>query len=128
MYKEYSSERSDGELVGMSGIYLEKSDPDSAWLGWIGVRPQFRRHRYGTRILNDFLDICRQYEFKFARLYTNENNVAARRFYEFNGFVGEKYTGDAPECVKTGGDIWIYSKSLREGFDCPPWNNRHLDF
>ena len=128
IYTDSSPEHPLGFSVGMSGIYLEDADPDSAWLGWLGVLPEYRREHYGTRIMNEFLNECRERGFKFARLYTNENNIVARAFYEANGFIGEKYNGEVPECVKTGGDVWIYSKSLCPAVPCIPWGDRHLDF
>ena len=117
-----------GSFIGMSGIYTEAIDPDSAWLGWIGVLPEYRRERFATRMLNAFAEECRQRGFKYARIYTNEGNIPARECYKFNGFMEEKYNGPTPDCVLTGGPIYIYSKSLYPQYECPPWADRHLDF
>ena len=117
-----------GEFIGISGIYVEKADPKSAWLGWLGVVPEHRRERFGTRMLNAFADECRDRGFRFARLYTNENNTAAREFYKFNGFKEEKFVGEAPDYVLNGGPVWIYSRSLYPYEECPDWGDRHLDF
>lgn len=117
-----------GETIGMSGIYIEHADPESAWLGWLGVLPEYRRERFATRMLNDFAEECRKCGRKYARIYTNENNIPARECYKFNGYVEEKFNGPTPEYVLTGGPIYIYSKSLYPGVECPPWNDRHLDF
>lgn len=40
-----------GKFIGMSGIYEEEADPESAWLG---VLPEYRREWFGTRMLNAF--------------------------------------------------------------------------
>lgn len=117
-----------GKFIGMSGIYLEASDPDSAWLGWLGVLPEYRRERFATRMLNDFAQECRKCGRKYARIYTNENNLPARACYRSNGFTEEKYNGPTPEYVLTGGPIWIYSRSLYPENKLPLWNDRHLDF
>ena len=112
-----------GFPVGISGIYTENAEPESAWLGWFGVLPEYRRQRYGTRIMNFFLRQCRDFGFKYARLYTGAENIIGQKFYEFNGFTGEPihidYT-DEPEY------LIIYSKTLCDE-PVPPWNNRHLD-
>ena len=117
-----------GFPIGLSGIYTEESDPDSAWLGWLGVISKYRRERFGTRILNDFLREARDRGFKFARLYTNDGNVAAKALYEFNGFTKETLNFDPPDYVKVGGEVIIYSKSLIEGQELVPWNSRPLVF
>ena len=128
LWKLSTFDNPDGEFIGMSGIYTEAIDPESAWLGWIGVMPSYRRERVATRMLNSFCQECRERGFKYARLYTNENNIPAREFYKFNGFTEEKYNGPTPDCVLTGGPIYIYSKSLYPQYECPPWADRHLDF
>ena len=117
-----------GMPIGMSGIYTEESDPESAWIGWLGVLPKFRRERFGTRMLNDFQQEARERGFKFARLYTNEGNLAARALYEFCGYTMERLSFDPPDYVKTGGDVIIYSRSLIEGQELVLWNNRPLAF
>ena len=33
----------DGTCVGIIGIYSYPEDPKSAWLGWFGIRKEFRR-------------------------------------------------------------------------------------
>ncbi len=117
-----------GRPIGLSGIYTEESDPDSAWLGWLGVIPQYRRERFGTRMLNDFQQEARDRGFKFARLYTNEGNEAAKALYEFNGFTKETLSYDPPDYVKVGGEVIIYSRSLVEGQPLVPWDSRPLVF
>lgn len=128
LWKFSTHDNPEGEFIGMSGIYTETIDPESAWLGWIGVIPSYRRMRVATRMINSFCQECRERGFKYARLYTNENNIPAREFYKFNGFTEEKYNGPTPDCVLTGGPIYIYSKSLYPQYECPPWNDRKLDF
>lgn len=117
-----------GKFIGMSGIYTEASDPESAWLGWIGVLPEYRRERFATRMLNAFAEECRSLGFKYARIYTNENNIPARECYKFNGYTEEKYNGPTPDYVLTGGPIYLYSKSLYPETELVLWNDRHLDF
>lgn len=128
LWKFTTFDNPEGEFIGMSGIYTEAIDPESAWLGWLGVMPSYRRLRVATRMLNSFCRECREHGFKYARIYTNENNISARECYKFNGFTEEKYNGPAPDCVLTGGPIYIYSKALYLNEECPPWNDRKLDF
>ena len=104
--------------VGISGIYKEPAEQESAWLGWFGVLPKYRRMGYGTDIINVFLEMLRILGYKYARLYTGADNTVGRKFYEHNGFTGEPYKSDKE-------DLIIYSKSLCDE-PVPLWGNRRL--
>lgn len=118
-----------GKNIGLSGIYVEDADPESAWLGWLGVLPEYRRERFGTRMLNAFQQEARDAGFKYARIYTNEGNTAARELYKFAGYTEERLDYDPPEYVLTGGPVVIYSMSLdKEKWPLVPWASRPLVF
>lgn len=112
--------------VGLSGIYTEKADPTSAWLGWFGVIEEFRRMRIGTRIFNRFLERAANGGFSHARLYTTADNTAARKFYSYMGMTEEEYNGYTPDYV--GGKAIIYSKVLGKDSVYVPWGDRALEF
>ena len=114
-----------GFPVGIRGLYTEKADPESAFLGWFGVLEQFRRQRYGTRILNFFEEDAKANGYKYARIYTGETNEVARRFYEFAGYTCETLDYDTTDYA--GEQVVIYSKTLCDD-PVPPWNNRKLEF
>lgn len=117
------------KYIGLSGIYEEEADPESAWLGWLGVLPEYRRERFGTRMLNAFQQEARQVGYKYARIYVNEGNVAARGLYESAGYTMERLDYKAPDYVLTDGDIVIYSMSLdKEKWPLVPWASRPLEF
>ena len=48
---EYYLIYEDGACAGIIGLYCYPEDPDSAWLGWFGIREGFRRKRLGSRAL-----------------------------------------------------------------------------
>jgi ribosomal protein S18 acetylase RimI-like enzyme len=110
--------------VGLSGLYVENADKESAWLGWFGVLPKYRRMGYATEMIRHFEESARAEGFKHARLYTNTDNTAARAFYEKNGYKAEEFHGNVPDFII--GDIILYSKPLEGEF--VPWNDRYLDF
>ena len=118
-----------GKFIGMSGIYEEEADPESAWLGWLGVLPEYRRERFGTRMLNAFQQEARDAGYKYARIYTNEGNKAARALYEFAGYTMETLDYKTPDYVLTDGPVVIYSMSLdKEKWPLRPWASRPLMF
>jgi RimJ/RimL family protein N-acetyltransferase len=41
--------RAKSQIVGISGAYRQPGmPPHVCWLGWFGIRPQFRRHGFGS--------------------------------------------------------------------------------
>ena len=112
--------------VGMSGLYVEDADPSSAWLGWFGVVPEYRRMGIGDTIIKWHEHLIDRSIFTHSRLYTNADNEPAIRFHKKHGYKGEEYKGEIPREVSELGRILIFSKPLRGELE--PWGDRHLDF
>lgn len=73
------------EVVGVCGVYADRED--ECWLGWFGVRPQYRQRGYATMMLNLQLEIMKNYGYKVCRLYTDEViNKNAFALYLKSGF------------------------------------------
>ena len=124
---EYWLVEEEGEFVGISGIYSLPVDPDSAWLGWFGILPKFRRMGLGSRVIRAFEDVARERGFLYARLYTGRyDNEVAKAFYRANGYQEEFY--DCPE--DPGGlvePLSIFLKALNESSCVPPWGNKSMN-
>lgn len=112
--------------VGITGIYCCESDSDSAWLGWFGIREGFRRNNLGTMALQFFEEMALAKGYKFARLYTDENNNdVALSFYKSNGYIGESYHNNQdPACAKN--KVIIFSKSLTSD-PVILWDNKNIN-
>ena len=108
--------------MGVIGLYRY---PESAWLGWFGIRAGFRRRRLGSEALKLFEEMAVCEGYRFARLYTDaENNDTAIAFYTANGYTGEVYQNpDDPACLKL--KTLIFSKPLGGGAPAL-WNNRSI--
>ena len=122
---EYYLVYNESQLVGFVGLYYEKVDLESAWLGWFGVKEEFRRQHYGTRIIKFFEDLAKEKGYKYVRLYTDKNNNdVAIKFYEKCGYFAEKYENkDDQKSLET--EVLIFSKSLSNN-ECPKWNNKTI--
>lgn len=117
----------EGEYVGISGIYSLSVDPESAWLGWFGILPQFRRMGLGSRVIRAFEDVARERGFLYVRLYTGRNdNEVAKAFYRANGYREEFY--DCPEDPgRLVEPLSVFSKSLYEEQPVPLWGNKSMN-
>ena len=122
---EYFLLYEDGTCIGVIGIYSYPEDQNSAWLGWFGIREEFRRKKLGTTALKAFEEMASARGYLFARLYTDAvNNEVAIAFYQANGYVSESYQNPLdPACMKY--KTVIFSKSLTPS-PLEFWNNRSI--
>jgi ribosomal protein S18 acetylase RimI-like enzyme len=111
-------------FVGVSGIYLEPSDNESAWLAWFGILPEFRRRGYASEALRLFEEAAIARGFSYVRLYTDADNLTARQFYEKHGYTGELYRCEE-DPVSFQFDLCVYSKPL-PGHPAKAWGQRNL--
>lgn len=74
------------EIVGVSGIYSDNAK--ECWLGWFGIRQEYRNKGYATAMLDLQLEIMKNYGYKICRLYTSEViNKEAVQLYIKKGFI-----------------------------------------
>ena len=108
------------DCAGIIGLYCIPEDPDSAWLGWFGIREGFRRRHLGSAALKRFEDMAVSREYRFARLYTD----AAIAFYHANGYICEPYLNlEDPACLQY--KTLIFSKPLADE-PLVFWNGRNI--
>lgn len=122
---EYYLIYEDGVCAGVIGLYRYPEDPDSAWLGWFGIREGFRRKRLGSGALKRFEEMAAERGYRFARLYTDAvDNDASIAFYKANGYLSEPYLNPQdPACMQY--PTLIFSKTLTADA-LPPWNSRSI--
>jgi RimJ/RimL family protein N-acetyltransferase len=122
---EYYLIRNEGACIGVIGIYQYPDDPDSAWLGWFGIRDAYRRKHFGSAALKKFEQMAVEKGYHFARLYTDAlDNDAAIAFYQANGYISEPYDNQQdPACMKY--KILIFTKPLAHN-ELVLWNSRTI--
>ena len=122
---EYYIVKQNENCIGITGIYYYPEYPDSAWLGWFGIRESYRQKHYGTTVLGMFEGIAYERGFKYARLYTDKfDNDIAISFYESNSYVSEDYINEEdPASLQY--PILIFSKSLTNQ-PLSLWNNKSI--
>ncbi|MCZ7538884.1 MAG: GNAT family N-acetyltransferase [Anaerolineae bacterium] len=74
----------DHHIVGTGMLGLRQ---DEAWIGGMGVVPEWRRRGIGLRMMEHLLEQARLQRAREVRLEVIEANEAARRLYEHLGFV-----------------------------------------
>jgi ribosomal protein S18 acetylase RimI-like enzyme len=75
------------EIVGVSGLYRQSGMPSNiCWLGWFGIRPQFRRRGLGRSAIIALYDFARKLTCKELWVYTGCSDGIAIVFYKNLGF------------------------------------------
>ena len=59
-------------IVGISGVYSYKDDHDNAWLGFFGIKEEYRNKKYGKKTLLLSEEYAKKLNFKFMRLLTDK--------------------------------------------------------
>lgn len=77
---------SNGILVGYS-IILPSAERHTAVITSLAVRPDFKRTKIGTRLLEDAISIAEMIEAPSITLQVAVNNIAAQALYSKFGFV-----------------------------------------
>ena len=89
--------RAGSEIVGVSGLYRQPGMPSHVcWLGWFAIRPQFRRHGFGSAAIQLLVTHARTIAFKELWVYTDSEDGIARMFYLSLGF---EVLGRARDCA-----------------------------
>ncbi len=103
-------------IVGVSGVYADNND--ECWLGWFGIRPEYRRNGYASTILDLQLQMMKDYGYKVCRLYTDKViNKHAVDLYIKKGFQADYVYKD---------NIITMSKSLDNGVVVDKWSGEPL--
>ena len=91
-----------------------------AYLMTLGVREGFRRHKLGTRALEQILKLlAKRTRAEYAALHVKSANRAAVNFYVSNGWTCDPVDGHLPQHYYIDGAHWDafrYTKPLRNPF------------
>jgi RimJ/RimL family protein N-acetyltransferase len=75
------------EIVGVSGLYRQQGmSSNICWLGWFAIRPQFRRHGFGSAAIIVLSNFVRNLTCKELWVYTGATDNIAIKFYTRLGF------------------------------------------
>lgn len=96
----------EGEIVGFLIGFLSQSYSNEAYIHFIGVHPDYRRHNIGKKLYNEFFNKVKQNGCKIVRCVTSPVNKVSIA-YHTKGFVIEK------------GDKTINGVSVNTDYDGP---------
>ena len=75
----------DNKIVGVSGLYYDYEDPkDVMWMDYFAVAPDLQKHGFGTKMLENLVNICKKKKVRILCVFTDNDN--ALKFYKNHGF------------------------------------------
>lgn len=112
------------KLIGITGVDVFREYPETIWLDWFAILPQYRKKGYGKKVLLDTIQYCKSLNrYDVFRVETTYyENRPALFLYDKVMQLKENYTIEDTETVKN--NTIIYSYSLNGKLDL--WNNRYL--
>lgn len=111
-------------LIGITGVDVFREYPDTIWLDWFTILEKYRKKGYGTKVLLDTINYCKQLK-KYDAFRVEVTYYKKRpAIYLYNKImqVKEEYTVEDTKSNKT--NTLIYSYSLNGKLKL--WNNRYL--
>ena len=102
----------DGELAGFLVGFMSPSNPDGAYIHFVGVNPRLRGNGLARRLYETFFDRAKAEGRRVVRAVTASHNSASIAFHTAMGFtVTDPITGyDGPSDVKV-----LFQRELAEG-------------
>ncbi|KAB2383674.1 GNAT family N-acetyltransferase [Actinomadura montaniterrae] len=95
----YLAERPDGSLGAFLIGFLSQSDPEVAYIHFVGVDPALHGQGIATALYQGFFDQVRSHGRRHVHCVTSPGNTASQAFHRRLGFdilSGEQGTGDTP--------------------------------
>ena len=90
----FVADREDGTLAGFLIGFLSQTDPETAYVHFIGVAPAERGSGLGRELYECFFDAARRNRRSVVRCVTSPQNTASLAFHEAMGFEQEGTTDD----------------------------------
>ncbi|MDN5929535.1 MAG: GNAT family N-acetyltransferase [Pseudonocardia sp.] len=79
----------DGELLGFLIGFLSQSQPDEAYIHFVGVAPALRGAGHGRQLYERFFTLVQPYGCRVVRAITSVTNVRSQAFHISMGFAVE---------------------------------------
>ncbi|KKI92865.1 hypothetical protein WQ54_06680 [Bacillus sp. SA1-12] len=89
----------DGEIIGFLIGFLSQSHPHEAYIHFVGVHPDYRKHHIGKTLYNEFFNEVKQTGRKIVRCVTSPVNKVSIAYHTKMGFkmeAGDKTIDGVP--------------------------------
>ncbi len=90
----FVAEREDGQLAGFLVGFVSQSDPEEAYIHFVGVDPEERGSGLGRQLYERFFDAVREHGCSVVRCVTSPLNEDSVAFHRALGFEADRVAAD----------------------------------
>ncbi|MEY9970839.1 ribosomal protein S18 acetylase RimI-like enzyme [Lysinibacillus sp. RC46] len=76
----------DGKLVGFLIGFLSQTHANEAYIHFVGVHPEYRKHNIGNHLYNEFFNVVKQNNRSIVRCVTSPVNKVSIAYHTKMGF------------------------------------------
>ncbi|WP_200411172.1 GNAT family N-acetyltransferase [Virgibacillus salexigens] len=80
----------DGEIIGFLIGFLSQTHSDEAYIHFVGVHPEYRKHNIGKTLYNQFFNVVKEENRKIVRAVTSPVNKVSISYHTRMGFDTEQ--------------------------------------
>ncbi|MFH1917321.1 MAG: GNAT family N-acetyltransferase [Nanoarchaeota archaeon] len=81
-------------IIAVTGLFVQEDEPDTTWISWFFVHPEYRRQGIGSALLKWTIAEARRRRKKYLKVYSSDHprERASAYLYEKYGFAITKKT------------------------------------
>ena len=83
-------EKDNGKIIGMVAGYIDNSIEEISYISIVAVQKEYRGKSIAKKLLQKYIDECKEKNLKGVHLYTHKTNITALTMYKNFGFISKE--------------------------------------
>ena len=83
-------EKDNGKIIGMVAGYIDNSIEEISYISIVAVQKEYRGKSIAKKLLQKYIDECKEKNLKGVHLYTHKTNTTALTMYKNFGFISKE--------------------------------------
>lgn len=83
-------EKDNGKIIGMVAGYIDNSIEEISYISIVAVQKEYRGKSIAKKLLQKYIDECKEKNLKGVHLYTHKTNITALKMYKNFGFISKE--------------------------------------
>lgn len=83
-------EKDNGKIIGMVAGYIDNSIEEISYISIVAVQKEYRGKSIAKKLLQKYIDECKEKNLKGIHLYTHKTNITALTMYKNFGFISKE--------------------------------------
>ena len=83
-------EKDNGKIIGMVAGYIDNSIEEISYISIVAVQKEYRGKSIAKKLLQKYIDECKEKNLKGIHLYTHKTNITALTMYKNFGYISKE--------------------------------------